>query len=42
VFSDKAGTLTRNEMEFRRCSIAGVAYADLIGEDKREDDGREE
>ncbi|KAI9224443.1 hypothetical protein BC828DRAFT_373386 [Blastocladiella britannica] len=26
VFSDKTGTLTRNVMEFRRCSINGVAY----------------
>jgi phospholipid-transporting ATPase len=29
VFSDKTGTLTRNEMEFRCCSVAGVAYADV-------------
>jgi phospholipid-transporting ATPase len=34
VFSDKTGTLTRNEMEFRCCSIAGVAYADTIDESK--------
>ncbi|RKP10485.1 hypothetical protein THASP1DRAFT_12761 [Thamnocephalis sphaerospora] len=29
VFSDKTGTLTRNIMEFRRCSIRGRAYGDL-------------
>ena len=26
VFSDKTGTLTRNQMDFKRCSIAGVCY----------------
>ncbi|KXS19904.1 phospholipid-translocating P-type ATPase [Gonapodya prolifera JEL478] len=26
VFSDKTGTLTQNVMEFKRCSVAGVAY----------------
>jgi phospholipid-transporting ATPase len=34
VFSDKTGTLTRNEMEFRCCSIAGVAYADVVEDGK--------
>lgn len=35
VFSDKTGTLTCNEMEFRCCSIAGVAFADVVDENKR-------
>jgi phospholipid-transporting ATPase len=26
VLSDKTGTLTRNVMEFFKCSIGGVAY----------------
>jgi len=37
VFSDKTGTLTCNEMEFRCCSVAGVAYADVVDESKREE-----
>jgi phospholipid-transporting ATPase len=37
VFSDKTGTLTCNEMEFRCCSIAGFAYADVVDEGKRGD-----
>ncbi|KAG5357698.1 putative phospholipid-transporting ATPase DRS2 [Yarrowia sp. C11] len=40
VFSDKTGTLTRNIMEFKACSIAGRAYAEEVPEDQRatEDD----
>ena len=37
VFSDKTGTLTCNEMEFKCCSIAGVAYAEVVDENKRGD-----
>ena len=39
VFSDKTGTLTCNEMEFRCCSIGGVAYADVVDESKRDTEG---
>lgn len=35
IFSDKTGTLTRNEMEFRQCSIGGIPYADVVDENKR-------
>eukprot|EP00735_Rhodelphis_limneticus_P010030 TRINITY_DN2907_c2_g4::TRINITY_DN2907_c2_g4_i1::g.4143::m.4143 TRINITY_DN2907_c2_g4::TRINITY_DN2907_c2_g4_i1::g.4143 ORF type:complete len:1247 (+),score=388.28,sp/P98200/AT8A2_MOUSE/42.59/0.0,E1-E2_ATPase/PF00122.15/4.7e-16,Hydrolase_like2/PF13246.1/1.9e-13,Hydrolase_like2/PF13246.1/1.5e+04,Hydrolase/PF00702.21/2.8e-06,Hydrolase/PF00702.21/0.00042,HAD/PF12710.2/9.5e+03,HAD/PF12710.2/1.4e-11,Hydrolase_3/PF08282.7/2.8e+03,Hydrolase_3/PF08282.7/0.011 TRINITY_DN2907_c2_g4_i1:61-3741(+) len=31
VFSDKTGTLTRNVMEFRRCSINSVVYGQPMG-----------
>lgn len=43
VFSDKTGTLTRNEMEFRCCSVAGVVYADSVDDSKRgdADEGKE-
>lgn len=34
VFSDKTGTLTRNEMEFRCCAFAGQAYAEQVEEGK--------
>src|SRR5258708_34414771 len=37
VFSDKTETLTRNEMEFQCCSIAGVAYAAEVDEGRREE-----
>jgi phospholipid-transporting ATPase len=35
LFSDKTGTLTRNIMEFKMCSIGGVAYAETVPDDKR-------
>ncbi|KAG6003669.1 aminophospholipid translocase [Claviceps maximensis] len=35
VFSDKTGTLTCNQMEFKQCTIAGLQYADVIPEDRR-------
>ena len=30
IFSDKTGTLTRNIMQFLKCSIAGVSYGDNV------------
>jgi phospholipid-transporting ATPase len=42
IFSDKTGTLTRNIMEFKMCSIGGRAYAEEVPHDKqisRKEDG---
>lgn len=36
IFSDKTGTLTRNEMEFQECSIYGTMYAQTVDDAKRE------
>lgn len=40
VFSDKTGTLTCNEMEFRCASVAGSAYSETVDDSKRDDDGQ--
>ncbi|KAH3902879.1 probable Probable phospholipid-transporting ATPase DRS2 [Saccharomycodes ludwigii] len=34
IFSDKTGTLTRNIMEFKSCSIAGKCYIETVPEGK--------
>ena len=34
IFSDKTGTLTRNIMEFKSCSIGGHCYIETVPEDK--------
>ncbi|SCU82094.1 LAFA_0C09032g1_1 [Lachancea sp. 'fantastica'] len=43
IFSDKTGTLTRNVMEFKSCSIAGKCYIETIPEEgsARMEDGIE-
>lgn len=35
IFSDKTGTLTCNQMEFKQCSIGGIQYAETVPEDRR-------
>ena len=35
IFSDKTGTLTRNEMEFKSASIGGVVYAEEVDESRK-------
>ncbi|KAJ3327112.1 hypothetical protein HDU76_012352 [Blyttiomyces sp. JEL0837] len=44
IFSDKTGTLTCNVMDYKMCSIAGIAYADVVPDEKKpriNDEGKE-
>ncbi|PKI85530.1 P-type phospholipid transporter [Malassezia vespertilionis] len=38
IFSDKTGTLTRNEMEFKQAAIGGISFLDTPGEARAEDE----
>ncbi|KAG8221375.1 Ca-transporting ATPase [Butyriboletus roseoflavus] len=42
IFSDKTGTLTRNEMEFKCASIGGVVYAEEVDESRKAGAERDE
>jgi phospholipid-transporting ATPase len=35
VFSDKSGTLTCNMMEFKLLMVAGIAYADIVPDNRK-------
>ncbi|KAF8548890.1 phospholipid-translocating P-type ATPase [Imleria badia] len=41
IFSDKTGTLTCNEMEFKSASISGVVYAEEVDESRKASADRE-
>lgn len=41
IFSDKTGTLTCNEMEFKRVSIGGVTYTEEVDESRKADAERD-